>query len=218
MKRRSHELIALPVLVLALSAGACSDPVDPDQPCRSDSRTQAGNLEEAAEHYQQVLEIRPDDAYANYNLGVIEQGDGRTALAEGYYRAALDADPNFVAALFNLAILRTQVNAIQEAIDLYERVLALQPDYAAAHLNLGLLLQASEQAKEGTEHLNQAIELDPTLADRLDSEPIPPSGGSAPGGSAGSGVTLRLPRSVSLSRRRQQGHVRIIPFAGTCRG
>jgi len=34
--------------------------------------------------------------------------------------------------------------------------------------------------------------------------------------------TLRFvadpPRSVSLSRRRQQGHVRIIPFAGTCRG
>ena len=37
-----------------------------------------------------VLDVRPDDQYANYNMGVIEQADGRTALAEGYYRAALD--------------------------------------------------------------------------------------------------------------------------------
>ena len=53
MKRRSHELIALPVLVLALSAGACSDPVDPDQALEEGlAQQQAGNLEAAAEQYQ----------------------------------------------------------------------------------------------------------------------------------------------------------------------
>jgi hypothetical protein len=62
--------------------------------------------------------------------------------------------------------------------------LALQPDYAAAHLNLGLLLQASDREKEGTEHINEAIRLDPALADRLATAPIPPSGGSSPEASA----------------------------------
>ena len=94
-----------------------------------------------------VLDVRPDDQYANYNMGVIEQADGRTALAEGYYRAALDTAPDFVPAMFNLAILRTKAGATQEAIDLYERVIVIQPEYAAAHLNLGLLYRDSERAE-----------------------------------------------------------------------
>jgi Flp pilus assembly protein TadD len=30
-----------------------------------------GNLEEAIAHYRKVLEIRPDDPQANYNLGKV---------------------------------------------------------------------------------------------------------------------------------------------------
>ncbi len=190
MKRTAPLRCLAVIVLLGLTVTACSEDVDPDQALKEGlAQQQAGDMEAAAEKYQQVLDVRPDDQYANYNLGVIEQTDGRTALAEGYYRAALDTDPDFVAALFNLAILRTQVDATQEAIDLYERVLVIQPDYAAAHLNLGLLLQASGMGKEGIEHLETAIRLDPALADRLDSTPIPPTGGSAPtepgaGGSA----------------------------------
>ena len=120
-----------------------------------------------------VLDVRPDDQYANYNMGVIEQSDGRTALAEGYYRAALDTAPDFVPALFNLAILRTKAGATQEAIDLYERVIVIQPEYAAAHLNLGLLYRDAGEPKLAQQHLNTAIELDPSLADRITLDETP---------------------------------------------
>ncbi len=167
------------ILVLALAtvvvAAGCGKDVDPDQALQEGlAQQQAGNLDAAAEQYQLVLDVRPSDKFANYNLGVIEQADGRAQLAEGYYRAALDTDPNFVSALFNLAIIRTGVGATQEAVDLYLRVIELQPDYAAAHFNLGILYRDAGKPGLSDEHLNDALALDPSLADRLTTTPVVP--------------------------------------------
>jgi tetratricopeptide (TPR) repeat protein len=175
----SLTLITVAIAVV-IGMSACSESVDPDQALAAGlAQQQAGNDEAAAASYQDVLDVRPGDKFANYNLGVIEQGEGRTALAEGYYRAALSTDPAFVPALYNLAILRTAVGATQEAIDLYVRVVEAQPDYAAAHLNLGLLYQKVGEVKRGERELNRALEIDPTLADRLATQPIGPEGGRA---------------------------------------
>jgi tetratricopeptide (TPR) repeat protein len=143
--------VAAGLLTLSLVTVACSKDVDPEQALAQGlAQQEAGNTDAAAALYQQVLDVRPDDKFANYNLGVIEQADGRTQLAEGYYRAALDTDPNFEPALYNLATIRTDVGANQEAIDLYVRVLALDPDNAAAHFNLGILYRDAGMAKEAT--------------------------------------------------------------------
>ncbi|MGZ5129042.1 MAG: tetratricopeptide repeat protein [Actinomycetota bacterium] len=174
-----RRLTSIRVLVLVfagvLATAACSKDVDPDQALEEGlAQQQAGNLDAAAEQYQLVLEVRPTDKYANYNLGVIEQADGRVQLAEGYYRVALDTDSRFVPALFNLAILRTQAGGTQEAIDLYQQVIEIQPDYAAAHFNLGILYRAAGKPGLGDTHLNQALALDPSLADRLTTVPVAP--------------------------------------------
>jgi protein O-GlcNAc transferase len=156
------------IVALSVAATACNEDIDPDQALREGlAQQQAGNVEAAAERFQMVLDARPDDKDANYQLGVIELADGRVALAEGYYRAALDADQRFIAALFGLAILRTRVGATQEAIDLYERIVMIQPEYAMAHLNLGLLYQESDVRKLATQHLNTAVQLDPSLSVRI---------------------------------------------------
>ena len=110
---------------------------------------------------------------------MIEQANGRVQLAEGYYRAALDTDPNFVSALFNLAILRTTAGATQEAIDLYQQVIEIQPEYAAAHFNLGILYRDAGKPGLADTHLNQALALDPSLADRLTSDPVAPGSPTA---------------------------------------
>jgi len=162
---------------VVLTVSGCGKAVDPDQALAEGvAQQQAGNDEAAAERYQDVLDVRPGDRYANYDLGVIEQAHGRTALAEGYYRAALDTDPTFVPALFNLAILRTRVGATQEAVDLYLRVIEEQPDYAAAHFNLGILYQQAGKERDASVELDRALALDPSLAERLATEPIEPGG------------------------------------------
>jgi tetratricopeptide (TPR) repeat protein len=165
---------AAAALIVMLLGAACSEDFDPDQALQEGlAQQQSGDLDEAADLYQRILEVRPGDKFANHNLGVIEQQGGRTQLAEGYYRAALDTDPNFTPALFNLAILRTNVGATQEAIDLYLRVIENQPDHAAAHLNLGLLYAGAGKEKLAQKSINQAISLDPSLAERLGPEQIP---------------------------------------------
>jgi tetratricopeptide (TPR) repeat protein len=180
---------AVAVLAAILLLVACSDDFDPDQALQEGlAQQQAGNLEEAADLYLRILEVRPGDKFANYNMGVIEQRSGRAQVAEGYYRAALDTDPDFAAAMFNLAILRTNVGATQEAIDLYMRVIDVQPENAAAHLNLGLLYAnaGKEALAEGS--ITRALELDPSLIDRLGPDQIPSEGDAeaSPAGETGS--------------------------------
>jgi len=161
-------------LVLTVIGAACSEEIDPDQALQEGlAQQQAGKLDDAAELYDQVLQVRPGDKFANYNMGVIEQAGGRTELAEGFYRAALDTDPAFVPALFNLAIIRTGAGATQEAIDLYLRVIEAEPEHAAAHLNLGLLYAGTGEDELSQEQINVALELDPSLASRLGATTLP---------------------------------------------
>jgi protein O-GlcNAc transferase len=138
-----------------------------------------GRIDEAAEAYQEVLSLDPDNKYAHYNLGLIDHLAGRSQAAEVKYRLALSYDPDFVPALFNLAILRT-AESPAEAEDLYRHVIEVQPDHATAHLNLGFILISRGRQDEGQVLIDRAIELDPQLESRRPSEPSPAQPSPAP--------------------------------------
>ena len=125
-----------------------------------------GRIDDATKDYEKVLEEDPDNQFAHYNLGLLDQQAGRLQQAEERYRAALRTDPNFTSALFNLAIIRTSSDP-EEAEHLYRSVIRIEPDNASAHLNLGfLLIDGGEQAR-GEAALQRAVELDPSLAARV---------------------------------------------------
>ena len=126
----------------------------------------AGNLTEAAKDYHEVLALDPNNKFAYFDLGVIDQAQGRSQAAEANYRQALQIDPNFTSALFNLAIVRKPVDA-QEAITLYRRLLVVNPNDAAGHLNLGFALLETGQTAEGNAELARAVQLDPSLQSRV---------------------------------------------------
>jgi len=128
---------------------------------------QAGRLDEAMKDYKEVLKNDPQNKWAHYNIGQIDQGRGDTAGAEAEYRTALAVDPNMEFALFNLAIIRSNAGAKQEAVDLYRRVLTVNPNNAAAHLNLGFTLLDLKDKAGGDRELRKAVDLDPTLASRV---------------------------------------------------
>ena len=182
MNRRSA-LLALPTIALLVAVGGCgrseadlaADALD-----RAMKAHVAGRIDEAADGYREVLAHDPQNKYAFYNLGLIDQTAGRSDAAERNYRLVLASDPNYGPALFNLAIIRAAAGATPEAIDLYRRAVATQPNYAGAHLNLGLLLRASGQKVEGDAEVKRAIELDPSLAKNA-----APSSGQAPGAKVG---------------------------------
>jgi tetratricopeptide (TPR) repeat protein len=169
---RSALAAVLVVALLAFSAVACSGGDDEQAQASADlalalKAHQEGRLDDAIELYKSVIALDPGNKYAYYNLGLIHQTRGAYPLAEGEYRGVIAIDPEFVPALFNLAVLQAERGEPEEAIDLYRRVLVIQPDNAAAHLNLGFALLDAGQRAEGKAELQQAVDLDPTLASRI---------------------------------------------------
>ena len=124
---------------------------------------QQGKVDEATAAYREVLAHDPNNKFAFYNLGLLEQTANRATAAENNYRMALSIDPNYGPALFNLAILRTAAGSTPEAIELYRKAIAAQPEAAGAHLNLGLLLRSTGQSQEGDAEVARALALDPKL-------------------------------------------------------
>jgi tetratricopeptide (TPR) repeat protein len=124
----------------------------------------AGQLDEAAVLYREVLVAEPESIVALFNLGVIEDTQGDATQAARYYEDVLAIQPDHVPAMFNLAVLHSDAGEIDEAIRLYRNVLAVDPDHAASLLNLGILLLQQGEAVEASALIDRAIELDPTLA------------------------------------------------------
>jgi tetratricopeptide (TPR) repeat protein len=153
----------------------------------------AGDFVTAVESYLRVIQLDPQNKFAYYNLGVIDQGQGDLQGAESHYRTTLGLDPDFVPALFNLAILMTEAGSADEAVTLYEHLIEVTPIetaspedvrlVAAAHLNLGFLLIEQGRERRGQMELDEAVRLDPSLEGRIDPETsgeIPVSGSASP--------------------------------------
>jgi len=127
----------------------------------------AGDLDKAVDLYEQVLVLDPQNRFAYYNLGLIDQTRGRDVAAADEYEQAIAVAPGFTPAMFNLAIIRAEQGAVDEAIGLYRDVIAIDDTDARPHLDLGFLLVDAGHRKEGERELARAVELDPSLASRI---------------------------------------------------
>jgi tetratricopeptide (TPR) repeat protein len=173
-ERRGRIYWRLPIAVLAvvLTVGfSCSKKSEADlanEALQQGIAAQnAGRLAEAAADYREVLVHDPNNKYAYFDLGTIDQANGALASAESNYRFALNIDPAFTNALFNLAIVRHDLGDLKESISLYRQVIELDPGNASAHLNLGFALIEAHQDQEGQRELKKAVQLNPDFADRV---------------------------------------------------
>jgi tetratricopeptide (TPR) repeat protein len=170
--RRAFTGIAL-MAVLVVAVGCSGGSNSTDQPTAAqvlDSALEAhaaGDLDEAVELYEEVLVLDPQNRFAYYNLGLIDQTRGLDEAAAAEYEQAIAVAPEFTPAMFNLAIIRAGQGAVDEAISLYRDVIAVNDADARAHLNLGFLLVESGEREEGETELSRAVELDPSLASRI---------------------------------------------------
>jgi tetratricopeptide (TPR) repeat protein len=174
------EVCLVPCLGFVLVLTACPGEPEPTERQVAEELLQEGleahadgDLEEAEDLYLEVIRLDPQNKFAYYNLGVIEHGRGALVEAAARYRTAISIDPNFVSALFNLAIARTELGDSHEAIQLYERIIELEPDNAPAHLNLGFVLIDEGFERRGRRQLEEAVQIDPSLEDRVEPEASP---------------------------------------------
>jgi Tfp pilus assembly protein PilF len=125
-----------------------------------------GRLDEAAEQYEQALQLDPNYDEARLNLGVIQYTQGKLAESIRQYDLVLQRRPEFVVAHFNYGISLAAQGKLPEATTRFERAVQLKPDYVEALINLGNALGKSGKLQEATSQFRRAIEIQPenTLA------------------------------------------------------
>jgi tetratricopeptide (TPR) repeat protein len=161
--------LLLAVVVLCGLAGAACTASKPEAELASDALDRglaahaASRVDEAVTDYREVLVHDPQNKFAYYNLGLIDQTSGRPVQAEANYRRVLTIDPDYTPGLFNLAILREAAGAHLEAVDLYRHVAAVDSGNADAHLNLAFALRSAGQETEAQAELTRALELNPKV-------------------------------------------------------
>ena len=124
-----------------------------------------GKIDEAINHYNQALLLKPDLVEAHNNLGMAAASLGKLDQAVEYLRKALLLNPSYAEAYSNLGNVLFEQGKIDEAVRRYRQALLLQPGYADAHNNLGVALQLQGKLDEAVNHFRQALLLMPRYVD-----------------------------------------------------
>lgn len=118
---------------------------------------EAGQLDEAIQKYQNVLQLNPRSEDANFNLGIAYARQGKLREAEKHYREAIRLMPQYAEAHNNLGNVLASQNRLDEAIAHFEAALKILPDHATAHNNLGSVLARQGRIPEAAFHFAEAV-------------------------------------------------------------
>jgi Flp pilus assembly protein TadD/peroxiredoxin len=122
---------------------------------------QHGYLNEAAASFQQVVDAKPNDPEAYYNLGTLSLQRHDFPQARHYLEQALKFRPNYPEAWNNLGMMAAQQGDAAEAIQNFRQSLLLRPAYATALLNLGNVYRRQGDFEKAQESLKRALEIQP---------------------------------------------------------
>jgi tetratricopeptide (TPR) repeat protein len=121
--------------------------------------------QEAINHAQEALRLKPDYAEAHTALGVALAKQGKTDQAIEEYRTALQLNPDFAEAASNLGAALGGKGQMSQAIEYLQRAVQLKPHFFEAHRNLARALAAVGQLPEAQAQLQAAVQLRPDDVD-----------------------------------------------------
>ncbi len=122
---------------------------------------QAGQLEQAAALYRQVLITEPNSADALHLLGMVALQQGQPKTAVELIRKAIALHDGEAAYHFHLALALQTLDDMQGAVAGYRRALALKPDDPDIYNNMGNALAALDQPEEAVAAFRSALTLQP---------------------------------------------------------
>lgn len=123
-----------------------------------------GRTESAIACFTKALEIKPDDADAYLNLGILFVNLGRDEQAITCFAKVVAIVPVHADAHNNLGILLGKKGRFEEAIAAMEQALTIKPTHAVMHLNLGNLLKDCGRTDEAIAAYRKAISCQPDYA------------------------------------------------------
>src|SRR5579862_2652707 len=121
--------------------------------------------EPALEALERAARLLPQDAEAQYNLGLAQLEAERTEEAAASFRRALALNGDSADAHNDLGNALRRLGRFEEAVASYRAALALAPERAEVHLNLGHTLHQLHRAEDALSCYRQALELKPDFAD-----------------------------------------------------
>jgi protein O-GlcNAc transferase len=119
----------------------------------------SGNLNEAANLYNEILKLDPKQYNAMQYLGIIESQLGNAETAIQLLTKASKIMPDSAEIHSNLGnVLRTN-GKLDRAIESFQRAVKLNPNIPEVHNNLGIALQARGKYDKALSHYQRALEL-----------------------------------------------------------
>jgi Tfp pilus assembly protein PilF len=125
----------------------------------------SGRYDEAAAHFEKVLQIRPDFYDGLLNMGIMRFKQGRLLEAIEYCQAAIRSQPDAPKAHVQLAHARWKQNRDEAALEEMRRALQLAPKDADIQADFGLALELVGRIPEAIEQLHEALRLNPNNAE-----------------------------------------------------
>jgi Flp pilus assembly protein TadD len=125
-----------------------------------------GRIDEAKEHIDEALRLKPDLAVAHYNRGRIlamSPEHFNEAIAE--FRNAIRLKPDMAGAHDNLGMALGIAGRIDEAIEEHRTAVRLGPEFPRFRNNLGTQLAIAGRIAEAIPEFQAAIQLEPAHAE-----------------------------------------------------
>ena len=124
-----------------------------------------GRMLEAAEAFEQALQINPGFPRAHYNLGNVLMMLGSSGDAVAHWEQAVWLKPDFVEAHYNLGVTLMAMGRTPEAIGHLEQALRLRPDSAETLNSLATALSQVGRMDEAIARYEEALRLAPGSAE-----------------------------------------------------
>jgi len=126
-----------------------------------------GELADARESYQQLVNLDPRDAVARNGLGIALAQLARFGEAEAEFRRAIGIRPGFPEAHFNLGGVLQATGRYSESETPLRRALKLKPAYLDARISLGMNCVLLGRLREARDCYEKALRLAPRNAKAL---------------------------------------------------
>jgi len=121
----------------------------------------AGQVEDAADIYRQILKRWPKQADALFLLGRLVQAKGNHEEAVGLFARATKVNPQLSRAHLQRGFSLNSLGRPQEAASAFQAAIAVQADLAEAHHQLGNTLRSLKRLPEAVTALREATRLTP---------------------------------------------------------
>lgn len=124
----------------------------------------AGRDRDAMREFQAVLQRRPNDGNALFNLGLTQRGLGDVQSGLAAVDRAVALLPPFAPGRNAQGVMRRELGDLAGAAEAFRQAIAIDPAFVDAHSNLGLALHELGRSEEAEAALHVAVQTDPAFA------------------------------------------------------